>query len=149
MNADETAEGGTSESESSDMVYDIRPFCRRFRGSPVVAMASIFVKEGDLLTCLTGEKAASSSDAVVDLDSLILGLRFVGLVVVDGIVFAGVQSCSLSAGFQERRVLEVLVHKLCIEGVHGNWTDQVFGRRKENMHDRLSDSVRVILLCSQ
>lgn len=122
MKADETAEGGTSESESSDMVYDIRPFCRRFRGSPVVAIASIFVKEGDLLTCLTGEKAASSSEAVVDLDSFILGLTF-GLVVVDGIDFAGEQSCSLSACCPERRVLEVLVHKRCIEDIHGKWTD--------------------------
>lgn len=47
------------------------------------------MKEGDLLTFLTGEKAASSSEAVVDLDSLILGLTIVGVVVVDGMDFAG------------------------------------------------------------
>lgn len=118
-NADETAEGGASESESSDMVYDIRSFCRRSRGSLLVAIASVFVKEGDLLTCLTGEKAASSSEAVVDLDSLILGLTIVGLVVVDGMDFAGMQSCSLSVCCQERRLLEVLAHRPCIEEVHG------------------------------
>lgn len=78
----------------------------------------MLVKECDLRTCLTGEKAASSSEAVVDLDSLILGLRFVGLVVVDGIDCTGIQSRSLSACCQPRRLLEVLVHKPCIGDIH-------------------------------